>query len=49
METFFPDIHNNRNSALVFTHPQRCQNRRHGSPIRRKTPLSLEDLKVAFR
>ena len=47
METFFPDVRNNRNSALV-SRTLKGAKRRHGSPIHRKTPLSLEDLKIVF-
>ena len=47
MEVFFPDVHRNRNSALV-SHTLRDTKRWHGSPIHCKTPLSLEDLKVVY-
>ena len=47
MEVFFPDVRRNRNSALV-SRTLKGAKRRHGSPIHRKTPLSLEDLKVVY-
>ena len=45
MESFFPDVRKNRHSALV-SRTLKGAKRRHGVPIRRKNPLSLEDLKV---
>ena len=47
MEVFFPDVRHNRNSALV-SRTLKGAKRRHGSPIHRKTPLSLEDLQIVF-
>jgi hypothetical protein len=47
MEVFFPDVRHNRNSALVSCTLKGAK-RQHGSPIHRKTPLSIEDLKVVY-
>jgi hypothetical protein len=45
MEVFFPDVRLNRNSALV-SRTLKGAKRRHGVPIRRKSPLSLGDLQI---
>jgi hypothetical protein len=45
METFFPHVRQNRNSTLV-SRTLKGAKRRYGTPLHRKTPLSLEDLKV---
>ena len=45
MESFFPDVCKNHHSALVSCTLKGAK-RRHGIPICRKSPLSLEDLKV---
>ena len=45
METFFPNVRKNCHSALV-SRTLKGAKRRYGVPIRRKSPLSLEDLKV---
>jgi hypothetical protein len=47
MEAYFPDVHKNRNSALV-RQTLKGAKRRHGVPIHRKNPLSLEDLRVVY-
>jgi hypothetical protein len=47
MENFFPEVRQNCNSALV-SRTLKGAMRRHGSPIHRKKPLSLEDLAIVF-
>jgi hypothetical protein len=47
METFFPHVRRSRNSALV-SRTLKGAKRRYGTPIHRKSPLSLEDLKLVY-
>ena len=47
MEVFYLDIRHNHNCALV-SRTLKGAKRQHGSPIHRKTPLSVEDLKIVF-
>jgi hypothetical protein len=45
MEVFFPNVHKNRNSAIV-SRTLKSVKKSHGSPIHHKTPLSIRDLKI---
>jgi hypothetical protein len=47
MQDFFPEVRHNRNCMLVSPTLKGAM-RRHGTPIHRKTPLSIEDLKVIY-
>ena len=47
MEAFFPHVRQNRNSTLV-SRTIKGAKRRYGTPLHRKTPLSLEDLEIIY-
>ena len=47
MEAFFPHVRQNRNSTLV-SRTIKGAKRQYGTPLHRKTPLSLEDLEIIY-
>lgn len=47
LEPFFPDVRKSRNSMLVSRTMTGCQ-RRFGTPVKRKRPLSTDDLKTVI-